>query len=143
MSTPPPSLTPIYLGNATVTGTGDFALGSTIMKTNRYPVDAHELVPRAYVDNYFNKVTTYYDGILDPNSGRLSLLDRVSILEAELQRVYKALWNSDRTVSQIVTGAGVLTVDAALAASEAAAATLIAGKPVAPVVADLASSGFA
>jgi hypothetical protein len=106
---PPPPSTPIYLGNAIVTSTGDFNLAATIMNSTRFPQGPHELVPRAYVDNYIANVISYYDNILDPNESvnaagnKLSVLDRLAYLEAQLDRVYRALWNVNRNVSQIVT----------------------------------------
>jgi hypothetical protein len=51
--------TQLYLGNATVTTTGDFNLAGTVMSSTRFPSDAHELVPRAYVDNYISSVVSY------------------------------------------------------------------------------------
>jgi len=128
---PPIPLTPLYLGNATVTNTGDFYLAGTVMTTNRFPVSKHELAPRAYVDSYIKSVTDYYDAILDPNGGLTGLLDRVSYLEAQLERVYQVLWSQSRDVSAIVTAhAGAIVADYATA--EAPNPALIANHPAEP-----------
>ena len=129
---PPIPNTPVYLGNATVNASGHFDLAGTIMKTNRFPADPHELVPRAYVDTYISSVMSYYDSILEPNSQVTSLLDRVSYLEAQLDRVYKALWDQSRNVSAIVTPHhGSIAAD--YTAAEAPNPALIDDAPVAPV----------
>jgi len=127
----PPPYTPLYLGNATVTNTGDFYLAGTIMTTNRFPVSKHELVPRAYVDSYIKSVTDYYDGILEPEGALIGLLDRVSALEAQLERVYQVIWSQARDVSAIVTAhAGAIVADYATA--EAPNPALIANHPAEP-----------
>jgi hypothetical protein len=98
--------TPVYLGNATISTTGDFNLAGTVLSTSRFPSDPHELVPRAYVDNYVGSVVSYFTDILDPNNsseGTMSVLERISYLEAQLERVYKVLWNVNRDVTAIVT----------------------------------------
>jgi hypothetical protein len=123
--------TPIYLGNATITNTGEFNLSNTVLTSTRFPVDQHELVPRAYVDTYISSVKAYYDHILDPNGDLKGILDRLSYAEAQLNRVYKALWNVERDVSAIVTpqlGSLAANYDAA----EAPNPTLIANPPSAP-----------
>jgi len=126
-----PPLTPLYLGNATVTDTGDFYLANTIMTTNRFPQSKHELAPRAYVDTYIKSVTEYYDAILDPNDGLTGLLDRVSYVEAQLERVYQVLWAQSRDVSAIVT-AHSGAVAANYTATESPNSALIANHPVEP-----------
>jgi len=132
-----PPATPIYLGNATVSTTGDFALAGTVLSTTRFPSDSHELAPRAYVDNYVASVVSYYNSILDPNNlfdasgNKVSVLDRMAYLEAQVDRIYKALWNVDRNVSAIVTPQlGSLSANYAAASSDDG--TLIANPPVAP-----------
>jgi len=129
----PPPFTPLYLGNATVTDTGDFFLANTIMTTNRFPQSKHELVPRAYVDSYIKSVTEYYDAILDPNDGLTGLLDRLSYVEAQLERVYQVLWAQSRDVSAIVT-AHSGAVAANYTATESPNADLIANPPSEPTV---------
>jgi len=127
--------TPVYLGKATFTNTGDLSLDKTIATTNRFPKSQHELVPRAYVDSYIKSVTDYYDAILDPNSGLTGLLDRVSYLEAQLERAYQALWGKARDVDSINTvHAGA--VRANYADAEAPNPPLISNHPAAPTTID-------
>jgi hypothetical protein len=132
-----PPATQIYLGNAIVNTYGNFDLAGTIMSSSRFPADPHELVPRAYVDNYIASVVSYYNSILEPNNSvdasgnKITVLDRVSYLEAQLERVYKAIWNVERDVSAIVTPQlGSLVADYETASNDNA--DLIANPPAAP-----------
>jgi hypothetical protein len=100
---PPPPNTPVYLGNAVVSTTGDFNLAGTVLTSSRFPQGQNEFVPRAYVDTYIASIKDYYDHIIDPNGELQGVLDRLSYTEAQLQRVYKALWNVDRNVEAINT----------------------------------------
>jgi 6-phosphogluconolactonase (cycloisomerase 2 family) len=132
-----PSFTNIYLGNATVTNTGDFNLANTVLTSTRFPADNHELVPRAYVDNYIASVVSYYNSILDPSNSvdasgnKITVLDRVAYLEAQLERVYQAIWNVNRNVDAIVTPQlGPIVADYVVASNDNA--DLIANPPVAP-----------
>jgi hypothetical protein len=127
----PPPNTPVYLGNATVNASGNFDLAGTVMKTDRFPSDPHELVPRAYVDTYISSVMSYYDSILEPNNQLTSVLDRVSYLEAQLDRVYKALWDKSRDVSAIVTPHSG-SIAANYTAASAPNPDLVDDAPVAP-----------
>ena len=127
----PPANTPVYLGNATVNASGNFDLAGTVMKTDRFPSDPHELVPRAYVDTYISSVMSYYDSILEPNNQLTSVLDRVSYLEAQLDRVYKALWDKSRDVSAIVTPHSG-SIAANYTAASAPNPDLVDDAPVAP-----------
>ena len=130
--------TPIYLGNAKVDISGNFDLSGTVMYTHRFPADQSELVPRAYVDEYISSVVTYYNNILDPSSGpldasgnKITTLDRLTYVEAQLSRVYKALWNSERNIEAINTPQlGSIAADYTGAGAKNAA--LIANGPVAP-----------
>jgi hypothetical protein len=127
---PVPSFTPMYLGNASITNRGNFDLANTVMSSTRFPVDEHELVPRAYVDSYISSVMSYYNNILE-NDGHADLLGRVSYLEAQLSRVYKVIWNVDRDVEAIVTPQlGSVTAD--YDGAEEPNAGLIANPPSAP-----------
>jgi len=123
--------TPIYLGNALVSTTGDFNLADTVLSTSRFPQGQNELVPRAYVDAYIASIKTYYDHIIDPNGELQGVLDRLSYTEAQLQRVYKALWNVDRNVEAINTPQlGSITANYAVA--ETPNPVLIANPPQPP-----------
>ena len=104
--------TPIYLGKATVDASGDFNLAHTVMYTQRFPADQSELVPRAYVDQYLSSVVSYFKNILDASSSSaafdasgnpITTIGRITYLEAQLEVVYKALWNVHRNASTINT----------------------------------------
>jgi len=68
---------------------------------------------------------------VDASGNKITVIDRVAYLEAQLQRVYKALWNVDRNVSQIVTSQlGAISADYVAAGSDDD--ELIADPPAAP-----------
>ena len=96
-----PPATPIYLGKAIVNDLGDFDLANTILSSTRFPANQHELVPRAYVDAYIASTVNYYNNIIF--SGGINIFDRVSALEAQLERSYQALWAVSREAGSIVT----------------------------------------
>jgi len=97
---PSPPLTPFYLGKSKINSLGNFELNNVIITNSRFPVGETELVPRAYVDSYIESVTSYYNNIID-SDGLVSVLDRLGVLEAQVQRVHKSLWNVDRDVENI------------------------------------------
>jgi hypothetical protein len=103
-----PPLTPLYLGNAKINSTGDVEFQNSILTTLRYPEDQHELVPRAYVDKYIQNVVSFYNGILDisGNGVNLGLIERITNLEDQLERVYQAWWQKPRDEPTIVIGNG-------------------------------------
>jgi hypothetical protein len=103
-----PQLTPLYLGNAKINSTGDVEFQNSILTTLRYPDGQHELVPRAYVDKYIQNVVSFYNGILDisGNGVNLGLIERITNLEDQLERVYQAWWQKPRDEPTIVIGNG-------------------------------------
>ena len=130
--------TPIYLGKTTVDTEGDFNLAHTVMYTQRFPADQSELVPRAYVDKYIGDVIEYFDNILDADPAAVdasgnptSTIGRVTYLEAQLERVYKALWNVDRNVDQINT-AQLGVISANYAAADSTKSQIVSNPPAAP-----------
>jgi hypothetical protein len=131
--------TPIYLGKATVDVSGDFNLATTVMYTERFPAAQDELVPRAYVDKYVQDVIDYFGRIIDPSGDGLDAsgnptdtLGRITYLEAQVERLYKALWDVSRNVEAINT-AQLGSIAADYITAGASNAELIANPPQAPV----------
>jgi hypothetical protein len=128
---PVPPITPIYLGNSIINNTGNFNFGDTILSSTRYPQNNNELVPRAYVDTYVSSVVEYYNGILEPNANHTSALDRITYLEAQLERVYQVLWGVSKNIASITAvHTGPLAANYVSAGS--GNADLMDGEPTAP-----------
>ena len=94
--------TPLYLGKASISESGTMDFSNSLPTTNKVPTDAHQLVPKAYVDKYNADIVAYLTKVLDGN-GLNDLLTRISDLEEQVNRSYKALWNVDRTEPVIRT----------------------------------------
>jgi hypothetical protein len=97
-----PQFTPLYLGKAVIGNTGTMDFSNSLPTTNKVPTDPHHLVPKAYVDKYNADIVAYLTKVLDGN-GLNDLLTRISDLEEQVNRSYKALWNVDRTEPVIRT----------------------------------------
>jgi hypothetical protein len=135
-----PPLTPLYLGKAMVNSSGNMDLLDSIVKTNKVPVDPHQLVPKAYVDKYNSDILAYLAKVLDGN-GLNDLLTRLSLVEEQLDRSYKAIWNLPRNTDVIRTEQNPsLTITGNV--QNTINASMIANPPTAPATGTDLGSGF-
>jgi len=135
-----PPLSPLYLGKAMVNSSGNMDLLDSIVKTNKVPTDPHQLVPKAYVDKYNSDILAYLAKVLDGN-GLNDLLTRLSLVEEQLDRSYKAIWNVHRDTPVIRTEQNPsLTISGNV--QNTINADMIANPPTAPDSAADLGSGF-
>ena len=102
--------TPIYMGKAQVDTSGDLNFGLAVAKTVMWPADDHHLVARKFVmDGLEDLRQKVNDFIATTDDGKAQHLDRTSALEAQLERLYQALYQLPRDTESIVTAqAGAL-----------------------------------
>ena len=130
----------IYLGKAIVTEEGNMSFGSAILTTDKLPSDPHHLVPKGYVDKYNADILAYLTKVLDGNNLN-DLLTRLSLVEEQLDRSYKAIWNLPRDTPAIRTEQNPnLTINGHLADADNAA--MIANVPTPPTNPSAIGTGF-
>lgn len=130
----------IYLGKATVTNEGNMSFGSAVLTTNKHPSDPHHLVPKGYVDKYNADILAYLVKVLDGNNLN-DLLTRLSLVEEQLDRSYKAIWNLPRDTPIIRTEQNPnLTINGQL--QDANNAAMIANVPTPPTNPSSIGTGF-
>ena len=96
--------TPLYLGPMLVSQTAINFSASTLINAKAPSASTH-LVPKAYVDKYISDTSHYFQDLIAKTNGR-DMMDRISSLELQLERLYQALFKINRDAAVIVTSDG-------------------------------------
>lgn len=96
--------TPMYLGPMLVSQTAINFTASTLINAKAPSASTH-LVPKAYVDKYISDTSHYFQDLIAKTNGR-DMMDRISSLELQLERLYQALFKISRDAAVIVTSDG-------------------------------------